>query len=271
MEKVELYSPIKEEAGVVMAFTKLHKELGFPKLVPASARGFDIDDIEYKNGMRVTVEFEYLSDSFIAHGHVEKMKDTRTYILVCYEDNCNVLEQVRKIYHKTNLELIELKNYIEIKQEKIIENDETIEYIVLNYNPINADKRSISEWCKTNVYGLNAQFKGNHIVPGSKILFKQDDLIVAACEVVRYETFEKPTTENEWKLFRCIINYPLGLANLSNEELKEYFGRGYIFYDEFTVFQDRKVSFKATLPNRKMSYDGMIKITREEYYKLLGY
>ena len=64
--QVELYGPIKEEAGVVMVFTKLHGQLGFPKLVPSSARGFDIDDIEYKKGKRVTVEFEYLSENFIS-------------------------------------------------------------------------------------------------------------------------------------------------------------------------------------------------------------
>ena len=114
--KIQMYSPIKEEAGVVMAFSKLHEELGFPKLVPSSARGFDIDDIEYK-GKRVTVEFEYLSENFISHGHVEQMKDGRNYVLVCYEDNCSILQKLREIYNKTNLEVIELKNFIEIKQD----------------------------------------------------------------------------------------------------------------------------------------------------------
>ena len=48
MEKIAMYGNIKEELGVVMAFAKLHEELGFPKLVPSKSRGFDIDDIEYK-------------------------------------------------------------------------------------------------------------------------------------------------------------------------------------------------------------------------------
>lgn len=82
--------------------------------------------------------------------------------------------------------------------------------------------------------------------------------------------FEKPKTKNEWKLFQSLLNYPLGISNLSFEELSDYFGRGYIFYDEFITFDERKVSFKETLPNRKMGIQGMIKITKEEYDKLLG-
>ena len=35
-----------------MAFSKLHEKLGFPKLVSSSSRGFDIEDIEYReNGV----------------------------------------------------------------------------------------------------------------------------------------------------------------------------------------------------------------------------
>ena len=43
--KIKIYSPIKEEVGVVMLFAKLHEKLGFPKLVSSSARGFDIENI----------------------------------------------------------------------------------------------------------------------------------------------------------------------------------------------------------------------------------
>lgn len=267
--KIQMYSPIKEEAGVVMAFSKLHEELGFPKLVPSSARGFDIDDIEYKNGERVTVEFEYLSENFILHGHVEKMKEGRNYILVCYEDNCNIIKRVRELYQKTNLELIELKNYIEIKQDIISENNNSLEYIVLNYNPYVAQMPIIS-WKSANVYGINAQFANNHIVPGSKILFKQGDYIVAECEVVKYETYDKPQNDNEWKLLQCLYNYPLGIYNLTLDEVKQSFARGYIFYDNFFTFDRRPVSFSETLPDRKMGNQGMIKITKDEYNKLLG-
>ena len=267
--KIQMYSPIKEEAGVVMAFSKLHEELGFPKLVPSSARGFDIDDIEYK-GKRVTVEFEYLSENFISHGHVEQMKDGRNYVLVCYEDNCSILQKLREIYNKTNLEVIELKNFIEIKQDIVSDNEDSIEYIVLNYNPYMAGL-PIDSWKSANVYGINAQFSNNHITAGSKILFKQGDFIVARCEVVKYETYETPQNDNEWRLLQNLYNYPLGLYNLTLEEVKENMAHGYIFYDSFTTFDERKVSFSKALPNRNMGHQGMIKITREDYYKLMGY
>ena len=269
MEKIAMYGNIKEELGVVMAFAKLHEELGFPKLVPSKSRGFDIDDIEYK-GHRVTLEFEYTSDNFINHGHVLSMLPERNYVLVCYEDNCNIIQKVRDKYKKSNLEVIELKNYIDIKQETITDSNDSLEYIVLNYNPYVAGMLTIDNWTKTNVFGIDATFKDNKIVPGSKILFKQGNEIVAGCDVVRYEMFNKPTTDNEWKLFASLLNYPVGLYNLNEEELKESFAKGYIFYDNFTVFKDRKVKFSEKLPNKQMSHQGMIKINKEEYDLLLG-
>ena len=54
------------------------------------------------------------------------------------------------------------------------------------------------------------------------------------------------------------------------DELKESFAKGYIFYDNFTVFKDRKVKFSEKLPNKQMSHQGMIKIVKEEYDLLLG-
>ena len=269
MKKVELYSPVNEEAGVIMVFSKIHEQLGFPKLVPASARGFDIADIEYK-GRRVTVEFEYLSENYINHGHILKMENDKYYVIICYEDNCNVIKRLRKEFNKTNVEVIELKNYIEVKNDTFNREVNDIEYFVLNYNPYYAAGLSINEWANTNVYGLNAQFKNNHIEPGSKILFKQGDYIVAKCEVVRYETFERPTTEKELHLLYNLLSYPIGIFNLSIEELKENLGRGYIFYDDFVIFSERKVSFKNTLPDKKMSQSGKINITKEEYDSLLG-
>ena len=161
-------------------------------------------------------------------------------------------------------------NYIDIKQETITDSNESLEYIVLNYNPYVAGMLTIDNWTKTNVFGIDATFKDNKIVPGSKILFKQGNEIVAGCDVVRYEMFDKPTTDNEWKLFASLLNYPVGLYNLNEDELKESFAKGYIFYDDFTVFKDRKVKFSEKLPNKQMSYQGMIKIVKEEYDLLLG-
>ena len=61
MDKLRIYSLVKEELGVVMIFSKIHEKLGFPKLVSPSARGFDIKNIEYVDDIgthECTVEFE---------------------------------------------------------------------------------------------------------------------------------------------------------------------------------------------------------------------
>ncbi len=270
MKKIKIYSPITQEQGVIAIFSSIHKELGFPKLVsPKSTKGFDIDDIEYKNGERVTVEFEYQSRNFIRHGHIEDMVTNRNYVVICYEDDCNLTKLLRQDYNITNVEVIELKDYVEY-EEDIQSEVKDIQYYVLSYNPKYADNKAIDEFAKTHMYGTNAPFSSNYITPGSKILFKQDDYIVAECTVVRYEQFDIPKTENEWKLYKCLYQYPFGIFTGTEEEMEQYIAKGYIFYDNFKVFKERKISFKNTLPNRKFNNSGKININKEEYTKLLG-
>lgn len=268
MNKVDLYGYVKEEQPVVMIFSKIHEQLGFPKLTPASKTGFDIDDIEYK-GRRVTVEFEFVSSNYINHGHVEKMREGRDYVLVCYEDDCNIIEKVRNLYHKKNLELIELKDYVNIKEDKIVEGNNNIQYILLSYNQTFNENISICEWKNKNIYGLNTKFASDYIVPGSKILFKSGDYIVAKCDVVKYEKVSKPQTELEVQLSRMLHNYPLGVFNMTDEEIKEFDCKGYILYDEFKVFE-RPVNFKEVLPEKNLGNDGRCYLTKGEYDLLSG-
>jgi len=47
IKKIDFYGDIKSETGVIMAFSKIHQLLGFSKLVASSARGFDIDSMDY--------------------------------------------------------------------------------------------------------------------------------------------------------------------------------------------------------------------------------
>ena len=93
--KLKLYSPVTEEAGVIMVFTKIHEQLGFKKLVTSSARGFDIDSIDY-NGRDVTVEFEYVSSNYIRHEHPFKMIDERKYVVICWYDDCDLKSKLKK-------------------------------------------------------------------------------------------------------------------------------------------------------------------------------
>lgn len=117
IEKVKFYSPIQEKLGVIMAFTKMHEQLGFPKLVSPSSSVFDIDDIEYREDIyihHVTVEFEYLSSSYLEHGFCDAMDSSKKYIVICWEDDCNLAHVIASKYDKYLFTIIELKNYVAI-------------------------------------------------------------------------------------------------------------------------------------------------------------
>lgn len=268
MKRLELYNTVREEAGVIMVFTKLHEDLGFPKLVVSSARGFDIDSIEYK-GKIVTVEFEYDSKNFISHGHLEKMEDDKKYVVVCWNDDCNLKELVKKNFNKEIYQVIELRDRVSIKNNPSNVEDEEIKYIVLNYNPSYADNRSFSEWKNSNLYRCRSKFSNDHIPVGSKVLIKQGDYIVGGFDVVRYERINKPTTDYEWYIYKTLTDYPVSMFIDSIEDLKSDFTEGHIFYDNFFTIDKARISIKEQLPSVKMSNDGRIYITAEEYYKLV--
>ena len=130
--KLKLYSPVTEEAGVIMVFTKLHEQLGFKKLVTSSARGFDIDSIDYK-GQDVTVEFEYVSSNYIRHEHPFKMIDGRKYVVICWYDDCDLKAKLKREYNKEIEEVICLDKYVEVVSDtENQKSNEDIKYMILN-------------------------------------------------------------------------------------------------------------------------------------------
>jgi len=267
MKKLKLYSPVTEEVGVIMVFTKLHEQLGFDKLVTSSARGFDIDKIEYK-GKEVTVEFEYVSSNFLKHDHQKNMILANKYVLICWYDDCDIKNKLRKNYNKELEEVICLDKYVEIVtdvQNKKDNND--IKYMILNYNPIFADNRSFHEWRNSNLYRLNSKFSDG-IPGGSKVLIKQGDYIVGGFDVVRYVYIDNLPDE-QLELYKKLTDYPITLFDNDVEYLKNNFTKGHIFYDNFFVIDKVKVKFSETFPNKKMSHDGRIYITKEEYENII--
>lgn len=268
IKKLDIYSEVKEEVGVIMIFTKIHDVLGFPKLVMSSARGFDIDDIEYK-GKNVTLEFEYDSRNFIRHGHVEKMQEEKEYVVVCWNDDCNIKKIVKDTYNKKIHEVIELRDYVSIRNNEFKTDPEKTKYIVLNYNPSNADDRAFSEWSNSNLYRLDSKFADDHIPSGSKVLIKQGKYIIGGFNIVRYERIKKPTSEYEWNLYKSLTDYPVSMFINDIKEMKIDFTEGHIFYDNFFVIEKARLPFKELLPQRNMSNDGKIYITEEEYYNLI--
>ena len=267
-KKLEVYSPIKEEVGVIMIFTKIHSELGFPKLVMSSARGFDIDSIEYK-GKKVTLEFEYDSRNFIRHGHVEKMEDDKEYVVVCWDNDCNLKKLVKNNYNKKIYDVIELRDYVSIKNNEIEDQKVEIKYIILNYNPKYADNRAFSEWSNSNLYRLDSKFANDHIQSGSKVLIKQGDYIVGGFDVVRYEKIKKPENDYEWNLYKSLTDYPVSMFINDINEMKNDFTEGHIFYDNFFVIEKARLPFNQLLPNSNMNYNGRIYITENDYYNLI--
>jgi len=273
MRKIELYGPIQEELGVIMAFAKIHEQLGFNKLVPSSARGFDINSIEY-NGHDVTVEFEYKSSNFISHGHQNQMVGGRKYVIVCWEDDCGISTKLLSEYNKEVFEIIEMRKHVTIRKDLNHATAAEPQYVILSYNSANADRLDFGEWAFSNCYRTttapsNPKFAGDKLSPGSKILFYQNGYIVGGCTVVRYEVMDPPQSKREWELYKKLMDYPTTLFTMSIDEYKEFYSRGHIFYKDFFDIRDYKIRLSNFI-SKKMSRQGKMNIIREEYNNILG-
>lgn len=274
MKKVEFYGPINNELGVIMAFSKLHEELGFSKLVPSSSRGFDIDSIEYK-GQEVTVEFEYLSSNFISHGHHRKMLSGQKYVVVCWEDNSGLVSKLKNDYKRELYDLIELRKYVLVKKDLNYQSksDEPL-YVVLSYNPATSGV-DFGEWAFSKCYRVKTtektkKFAGDYLPPNSKILFYHNGYVIGGCTVVRYEIIDEPKTESEWTLYKKLTDFPQTLFTLSITDLKENFLRGHIFYTDF--FDLRNVRIKlSNFVSKRMPQQGKMNLTKEQYYSIIGF
>jgi hypothetical protein len=276
--KIDFYGEIQGELGVIMAFSKIHEELGFSKLIPSSSKGFDIDSIEY-NGSDVTVEFEYLSSNFISHGHQTQMDDKRNYVVICWEDDCGLITKLRDEYGKKLYDLISIRKYVNIKNEITASQPtkalEETKYAVMSYNP-NVAGKDFSAWAFSHCYRVttskrNPKFADDKLPPGSKILFYQNGFIIGGFTVVRYEIIKRPKTEREWVLYKKLTDYPASLYTVSIEEYKEYdWLNGHIYYTDFFDIRDFKIRFSHFV-KKKMSRHGKINLTRDEYFRIVGH
>ena len=278
MKKIKIYSSIREEAGVVMVFSKIHEQLGFPKLVSASARGFDIDDIEYHDDLgthRVTVEFEYYSSSFIGHGHPNYMQEDRKYIVICYEDDCNLEKLIYEKYQKSLYKVIELKDYIEIIPDEIIESSSKPNYYLINYNPSNADYRGFEDWIYSNMYSFSNNM--NTIVKnGSKALIKQGNYIIGGFDIVRFLNLKISSNSEVIHLYKALTDYPVSIFSRTEEEIiNTLVGKniGHIFYNNFFLMDQNTIIRKTVqelLPELKFRHSAIQHLTEEQYHTLLG-
>lgn len=268
MEKLKFYSPITEEIGVVMIFSLLHKELGFKKIVSSSSRGFDISNIDYK-GEDVTVEFEYVSKSFLEHGHVSKMEPNKKYVVVCWKDDCNISKVTREMFNKNIYDVIELYKYVEIIPDNISNNKNETKYFLLNYKEKYA-KRPFNVWGDSHMYTFKE--KSSLIDSGSKILVKEGNYIIGGFDVIRYEYIEKITDDEILNLYKQLTDYPVGPYNQEIKVLKSDFEPSHLFYDNFFEIEGKgaRRTVKELLPNKGISNGSITSLTQEEYRILLG-
>jgi len=270
MKKLKIHGVVKEESGVIAVFYKLHKDLGFDKIVPSTSRGFDIDSIEYK-GIEVTVEFEYRSSNFLAHQHPNNMLNNKKYVVICWYDDCDLKKKIKESYNKELYDVICLESYVEIELEdnKNVCNQEEIKYMILSYNPKQADYRTFSEWENSKIFRTSCRFQQKHIPKGSKILIKQGDYIIGGFDVVRYEYIEfENFDEKEWQLYKILTDYPVTLYTTSEDELKTL-SNGHIFYENFISFEPVKISFSGMFPDINIPRDGRVYLTKEQYEKII--
>ncbi len=277
-EKIKFYSPISEEMGVVQVFSKIHEKIGFKKIVQSCSRGFDIDDIEYIDDIgihRVTVEFEYLSSNFLLHAHQDNMLSDRKYIVICWEDDCNLAKLLLEKYNKMLYRVIELKKYVEIVPDLISDNSIVDKkYYLINYNPDYAENRSFSDWSKSNMYRFN---NGNNInvIPGSKALVKQGEYIVGGFDIVRFNNINLSDNDDLINLYKTLTDYPVSLFVAKTSDIKEEYVEkniGHIFYNNFEEIGNKNLrrTIKEILPELNISYGAIQYLTKEQFDKLSG-
>jgi len=267
---------VSNENAMIMAFSKIHDKIGFPEICTPSTTGFDIEDIIYeKNGKKqvVTIEFESVSKNFINHNHHLVMEKNKKYVLVCWDDNCNIQNKLKKEHHKKLYDVIDLKNFVEedkSQRELITDTSDEPKHLLLSYNKAMASY-SFSAWKQVNCFRVRTtenhkKFAKDFLPRGSKILFAQDGYLVGGFTVARYEVIDCPKTKNEKALYKKLMDYPNSLFehDIEFDFNPEDFLRGHIFYEGFFEL-NVKLDWKKYLKNKNMRYDGVAHITPEEY------
>jgi len=270
-----MHGPVKNEAGVVMAFSKIHDKIGFPKIGSPSPRGFDIEDIIYeKNGKKhlVTVEFEYKSQNFILHKHHLQMEKGKKYVLICWENNFDIAKTLEKS-HQELFDIIELSKFVDTETKLENQVDDSLEdpgYIILSYSTKHAGY-DFSSWkdvhCfRVKTHETHKKFSKDHIAPGTKVLFAQDGYIVGGFTIERYAVIDCPKTKNEKLIYKTLLDYPNSLFehDIEYDFDPETFYRGHIFYKDFFELNAR-IDWRKHIKDKKMSNDGYIKIKKEQY------
>jgi len=273
-----MHGPVTNEAGVVMAFSKIHDKIGFPKIGSPATTGFDIENIIYEKDNKkhlVTIEFEYKSKNFILHKHHLQMDKGKKYVLICWEDKCNIAEMLKE-FHMELFDIIELSNFVREETKPDNQKEDTTEnpgHIILSYNK-GVASYDFSAWRDVHCFRVKTteshkRFAKDHLARGTKVLFAQEGFIIGGFTVVRYEVIDCPKTRNEKEIYKMLLDYP---NSLFEHDLKfdfdpETFLRGHIFYKDLFELNVR-LDWKKYIKNKQMGNQGYILITKEQYKQL---
>ena len=277
-EKMKIYSPVNSVTDVKILFGKLHKQLGFPRLVSLQDNNviMFLHHLDLSRGkesyMSGNIIFEYLSSDYLL-----KKYDHFYVVLVCWEDDCHLKSYLKNNYNQESKieRVIALQNYVEVIPDIVDYKSRNKNlYYLIDYDLVKENYKGYVDLLNTKLL----KFKNNKnikITDGSKALIKDGDYIIGGFDIVRHENIWIPNDRNFIESYKRLTDYPVGLVFLDCDEVIEKYANqnvNHIFYSNFFELNNKKLrkTIKEILPNFETSDCAVQALTEEEYNKLLG-
>ena len=277
-EKMKIYSPVNSVTDVKILFGKLHKQLGFPRLVSLQDNNviMFLHHLDLSRGkksyMSGNIIFEYLSSDYLL-----KKYNHFYLVLVCWEDDCHLKSYLKNNYNQESKieRVIALQNYVEVIPDIVDYKSRNKNlYYLIDYDLVKENYKGYVDLLNTKLL----KFKNNNnikITDGSKALIKDGDYIIGGFDIVRHENIWIPNDRNFIESYKRLTDYPVGLVFLDCDEVIEKYANqnvNHIFYSNFFELNNKKLrkTIKEILPNFETSDCVVQALTEEEYNKLLG-
>ncbi len=263
-KKIIVYAKpeIGQEEFTRHIFSICSKELGYEILNIQKAFP-DCTAIDLERNKIVQIELEYEAGNFIAHGHDKQMDKDKEYIVICWNNNGADLVRslgvdviVLKEEERLNIEIAEPP---EIKENQI----EKPLYKIISYNRKIAYGKEFSEFENVKMFRTNVRL-GKYLPKGSVIVLYENPWLIGEFTVVSYHYLEKkPETSYEKELY-SLLSYPV---TLSADPVKDC-TKCHINFTAFKMYDPPVDLFRVL--KRKMTRNGFLKLTYEEYQKIRG-
>jgi hypothetical protein len=253
-----------QEEFVKFAFISHADKLGFiisktqVRFPDCTARDMWPEDKYNTYSKIVYVEFEYIAENFIAHGHDRQMQHGEHYIVVCWLDR-------GKNKLPTGVEVITLSNVIEAVSLPAFNSLAKPEVYVVPYNSKKNKGYLFTIFKSANIFRTNQKLGHQLQLPdgslirnlpdGSIIVIYEDKYLVGEFTVEHYEWIEQePKTKVEKQIYEL-----LSTVNYLPSSKQDPWAKGHIKYNNLFLYSP-KVPFSVGLPNELMSSGGIKKI-----------